>query len=179
MNSSADRSETVPVNRRGFMDNMAHGLSGIALSSLLAGDWLLDRSFAAQTPGGTQSAAGDRSPIRPKIDPSRPFAARDSHFPARAKNVVVIFCSGACSHLDTFDYKPELVARHGQAMPGADGLLTFQGEQGNLTKSPWQFRPRGESGKMVSDLVPELGGLVDDMCFIHSLTSKTNTHGPG
>ena len=48
-----------------------------------------------------------------------------------------------------------------------------------LTKSPWEFKPRGESGKMVSELVPQLGELADDMCFFHSLTGKTNTHGPG
>ncbi len=64
-------------------------------------------------------------------------------------------------------------------MPGAEKLVTFQGEQGALTKSPWEFKPRGESGKMISDLVPQLGELADDMCFIHSMTGKTNTHGPG
>ncbi|MFZ9092704.1 MAG: DUF1501 domain-containing protein, partial [Planctomycetaceae bacterium] len=110
---------------------------------------------------------------------SAPFAARDSHFTAAAEQVLVIFCSGACSHLDTFDYKPELIRRNGQPMPGADGLITFQGEQGNLTRSPWEFRPRGESGKMISDLVPQLGELADDMCFLHSIQGKTNTHGPG
>ena len=63
-------------------------------------------------------------------------------------------------------------------MPGGN-IVTFQGEQGNLTQSPWKFRPRGESGKMISELVDHLGELADDMCFIHSMTSKTNTHGPG
>jgi len=48
-----------------------------------------------------------------------------------------------------------------------------------LTKSPWEFRARGESGKMVSDLLPQLAELSDEMCFLHALTSKTNTHGPG
>jgi hypothetical protein len=81
--------------------------------------------------------------------------------------------------LDTFDYKPELIRRHGQPMPGSDKLITFQGEQGALTKSPWEFRPRGQSGKMISDLVPHLGALADDLCFIHSMQGKTNTHGPG
>jgi hypothetical protein len=97
----------------------------------------------------------------------------------RAKNVLVIFCSGACSHIDTWDYKPELIKRHGEPMPGSDKLITFQGEQGTLVKSPYEFRPRGESGKMTSDLLPQLGALADEMCFLHSLTSKTNTHGPG
>lgn len=151
-------------SRRSLLLNTANGLGGIALASLLHDQQLLADSDSVQRPG---------------IDPTQPFAARQSHFEARAKNVLMIFCSGACSQLDTFDYKPELIRRHGQAMPGAEDLVTFQGEQGNLTKSPWAFRPRGESGKMVSDLVPMLGDLADEMCFIHSLTGKTNTHGPG
>lgn len=152
------------LDRRRFLGHTAQGLSGIALASLLGGEGLL---------------AGDRQPLRPVIDPAQPFAARAPHFKARAKNVLMIFCAGACSQLDTFDYKPELIKRHGEPMPGADGLVTFQGKQGNLTKSPWEFRPRGECGKMISDLVPMLGELADEMCFIHSLTGKTNTHGPG
>ncbi|PHS19029.1 MAG: sulfatase [Blastopirellula sp.] len=160
------------LNRRNFLGDFGLGLSGIALTQLLSNSSLL----AADA--GT-SGDSEKSPIRPTINPASPYAARKSHFPAAAKNVIMIYCSGACSHLDTFDYKPELIKRHGQALPGAEGLKTFQGDQGNLTKSPWTFRPHGESGKMVSDLVPQLGGLADDMCFIHSLTSKTNTHGPG
>jgi hypothetical protein len=152
------------LNRRHFLGNTARGLSGIALSSLLQREQLL---------------AVSSGPIRPDIDPGKPFAARDSHYPARAKKVLMIFCSGACSQIDTFDYKPELIKRHGQAMPGAEKLVTFQGEQGSLTKSPWEFKPRGQSGKMISELVPQLGELADDMCFIHSMTGKTNTHGPG
>ena len=151
------------LNRRQFLSNTGQGLGGIALTSMLA----------------QQGALANENPIRPKIDPTKPFAPRDGHFPAKAKKVLVIFCSGACSQLDTFDYKPELIKRHGQPMPGAEGLKTFQGDQGNLTKSPWKFKPRGQSGKMVSELVPQLGELADEMCFIHSLTGKTNTHGPG
>ncbi len=64
-------------------------------------------------------------------------------------------------------------------MPGSEKLITFQGENGNLARSPWTFRPRGESGKYVSDLLPHLAACADDLCFVHSLTSKTNTHGPG
>jgi len=156
------------LDRRRFLSDAAGGLSGIALASLLGSQGLL--------------AAGDdgaEGPIRPRIDPARPHAARQPHFPPQAKNVLVIFCSGACSHLDTWDYKPELIKRHGQPMPGSEKLVTFQGENGSLTKSPYAFRPRGESGKMTSDLLPRLGELADEMCFVHSMTSKTNTHGPG
>jgi hypothetical protein len=91
----------------------------------------------------------------------------------------MIFCSGACSQLDTFDYKPELIKRDGQPLPGFEKLVTFQGPSGNLTRSPYEFRPRGQCGKYVSDLLPNLAELVDEMCFIHSLTAKSNTHGPG
>ncbi|WP_417733960.1 DUF1501 domain-containing protein [Rosistilla oblonga] len=151
-------------SRRQLLLNAAGGLGGIAVASMLHQQGLL---------------AANNAPLRPQIDPSQPFASRDSHFAPRAKNVLMIFCSGACSQIDTFDYKPELIKRHGQPLPGAENLLTFQGAQGNLTKSPWKFRPRGESGKMVSDLVPMLGELADEICFFHSLTGKTNTHGPG
>ncbi len=152
------------LDRRRFLAHASGGLSGIALASLLAGDRLL---------------ANDAAPIRPAIEPAAPLRARNAHFPAKAKRVLMIFCSGACSHLDTWDYKPELIKRHDTPMPGSDDLVTFQGKSGNLIKSPWEFRPRGESGKYTSDLLPRLGSLADEMCFIHSMTSKINTHGPG
>ena len=63
-------------------------------------------------------------------------------------------------------------------MPGGENLVTFQGANGNLTKSPYAFKPRGQSGKFVSDLLPNLAELADEMCFIHSMTAKANTHGP-
>ncbi len=152
------------LNRRGFLSRTATGLSGIALSHLL---------------GQEQALAGPARPIRPDINPANPNAARRSHHKPRAKNVLMIFCSGAVSQLDTFDYKPELIRLHGQPMPGGEGIITFQGGQGALNQSPWAFRPRGQTGKMISDLVPHLGALADDLCFVHSLTGRTNTHGPG
>ena len=155
------------MNRRAFLSHSATALSGLALVQLLDRDGLL----AAES--------GKRSPIRPKIDPANPNAAREPHFTPRATQVLMIFSAGGCSHLDTFDYKPELIKRHGQPMPGGDKLVTFQGAQGALNKSPWEFRPRGQCGKMISDLVPRLGALADEFCFIHSLQGKTNTHGPG
>ncbi|RPH82873.1 MAG: DUF1501 domain-containing protein [Planctomycetaceae bacterium] len=157
------------TTRRQLLLDASSGMGALALACLLDG-----RAVSAGE-GETDAPLG----ASPVIDPSRPFAARAGHFAPRAKRVLVIFCAGACSQLDTFDYKPELIRRHGQPMPGAEGLVTFQGAQGNLTRSPWEFKPRGESGKMVSELVPMLGELADDLCFIHSLTGKTNTHGPG
>jgi hypothetical protein len=150
------------LDRRGFLGHTGTGLAGIALAALLHEERLL---------------AAD--PIRPVIDPARPYAPRPPHFPPRAKRVLMVFCSGALSHVDTFDWKPELVRRHDTPLPVEGGkLVTFQGEQGNLIKPLWEFRPRGESGTMTSDLLPQLGELADEMCFIHSLTAKSNTHGP-
>jgi len=152
------------LDRRAFLHWGGTGLGGIALAALLDQQRLL--------------AAGP--PIRPEIDPTRPSAPRPPHFAPKAKNVLAIFCSGALSHVDTFDYKPELVRLHDTPMPtpGGGKLITFQGEQGNLIRPQWEFKPRGESGKLTSDLLPRLGELADEMCFIHSMTAKSNTHGP-
>ena len=150
------------LSRRHFLQWAGTGLGGIALTQLLSEQGLL-------------AAEG---PIRPDIDPSKPYAPRAPHHPAKARRVLMVFCSGALSHVDTFDYKPELVKRHDTPMPGSGELVTFQGAQGNLIKPIWDFKPRGQSGKMISDLLPNLAELADDMCFIHSMTAKSNTHGP-
>ncbi len=153
------------LDRRGFLRDAGTGLGGMALASLL---------------GAGLPAA--EPPIRPAIDPARPLAPRAPHFPPRARRVLVIFCSGALSHVDTFDWKPELVRRHDTPLPpsaSGEALVTFQGENGNLIKPQWEFRPRGESGTMTSDLLPRLGAHADRMCFIHSMVAKSNTHGPG
>ncbi len=139
------------LDRRNFLSQAGTGLGGIALASLLAEQKLLGAD---------------------------PLAPRKPHFEPKAKRVLTIFCSGAVSHVDSFDYKPELIKRDGQPLPGGDKLVTFQGEQGNLVKPIWPFKPRGQSGKMVSDLFPKLAELADDLCFIHSMTAKSNTHGP-
>jgi Protein of unknown function (DUF1501) len=158
-------------NRRSFLTENLTRFSGMSLGSVAALDLLMRDRLIAQP--------SDKIPIRPTIDPAFPNKARGSHFEPRAKQVLMIFCAGACSHLDTFDYKPSLIDNHDRPMPGSEKLITFQGGQGTLQKSPWEFRPRGQSGKMISDLVSNLGSMADEMCFIHSLTGKTNTHGPG
>jgi hypothetical protein len=100
------------------------------------------------------------------------------HFPPKAKRVVQIFCMGGVSHLDTFDYKPELVRCDGQAMTGKGQLDTFFGQPGNLMKSPFAFRQHGQSGRWASDLLPHLAECVDDMTFLYSMTSKSSNHTP-
>lgn len=146
------------LDRRNFFTGTAAGLGSIALSGLLSGDNLL------ASPG-------------PKIDPSQPYAPRAGHFPAKAKNVVVIFCAGAVSQLETWDYKPELIKWDDKPLPNGPAV-TFQGPAGNLARPQYRFRQRGQTGKWVSDMIPHLAELTDDLAFVHSLTSKSNTHGP-
>jgi hypothetical protein len=146
------------LDRRGFLSSSATALGSIALTNLLGLDGLL-------------AANG------PIIDPGRPYAPRQPHFPAKAKNVVVIFCAGAVSQLETWDYKPELIKWDDKPLPGGPAV-TFQGPAGNLARPQYAFRPRGQTGKWVSDMIPHLAELTDDLAFVHSLTSKSNTHGP-
>ena len=146
------------LDRRRFLSSSATALGSIALTNLLGLDGLL-------------AANG------PIIDPGRPYAPRQPHFPAKAKNVVVIFCAGAVSQLETWDYKPELIKWDDKPLPGGPAV-TFQGPAGNLARPQYAFRPRGQTGKWVSDMIPHLAELTDDLAFVHSLTSKSNTHGP-
>lgn len=148
------------LDRRRFLAHSATALGGIALTSLLGADGLL--------------AAPDNGV---RIDPARPYAPRRPHVPARAKNVVVIFCAGAVSQLETWDYKPELIEWDNKPLPGGPAV-TFQGPAGNLARPQYAFRRRGRTGKWVSELIPHLAELTDEIAFIHSLTSKSNTHGP-
>ncbi len=146
------------LQRRDMFGQAASGLVGAALASLLKQDQLLASSSV-------------------QFDSSEPHASRQGHHEAKAKNVLVIFCAGACSQLETYDYKPELIKRDGQPFEGGPAV-TFQGPAGNLARPQYKFRPRGKCGKMVSDMIPHLGGIVDDISFVHTLTNKSNTHGP-
>ena len=106
-------------------------------------------------------------------------AASPTHFPAKAKRVIQIFCPGGWSQVDTFDYKPELEKRAGQPFDPGGELQFFASKPGNCLPSQWKFRQHGESGRWMSDLFPRLATCVDDMAFIYSMQSKTALHGPG
>ena len=148
------------LSRRGFLSNSFSGLAGIGLASLLGPEIA---TGAAVKMGAT--SAGPR--------------VASAQFAPRAKRVLQIFCPGGASHIDLWEHKPALEKLHGQPMPGEENLVTFQGKNGNLMKSPWAFAPAGESGKMISTLLPNMAQHVDNIAFIHSMQSKTNTHGPG
>ena len=89
-----------------------------------------------------------------------------------------MFMSGAASQVDTFDYKPELIKRHGQPFDPGGKVELFQSVPGACMKSPWEWKQYGQCGKWVSSLLPHLAGCVDDMAFLHSMVSKSNVHGP-
>jgi hypothetical protein len=144
-------------DRREFLWRFGGGLGGIALTHLLATEGLL-----AETPR-----------FRP-----RPEWNGGLHHLAKAKRVVQLFMSGAASQCDTFDYKPDLIKRHGQKFDPGGKVELFQSDPGPYMKSPWNWQQHGQSGKWVSDLLPHLAECVDDMAFLHSMVSKSNVHGP-
>jgi hypothetical protein len=104
--------------------------------------------------------------------------AEGLHHPAKAKRVVQLFMSGAASQCDTFDYKPELIRRHGQPFDPGGRVELFQSTPGHVMQSPWRWRQHGQSGKWVSDLLPHLAGCVDDIAFLPAMVAKSNVHGP-
>ncbi len=146
---------SIALSRRAFLGNAYSGLAGVGLVHLLHAE-LFAAKTAAWQPGRGQT-----------------------HFPAKARRVLQIFCPGAASHMDLWEHKPELEKWHGKPLPGEENILSFQGRNGNLMQSPWPFVPAGQSGKLISSMLPHMAQHVDDIAFIHSMTSKTNTHGPG
>ena len=141
--------------RRAFLGHAYTALAGVGLTHLLSGEL----------------AADDVSAWRPGRD--------QTHHPARAKRVLQIFCPGAASHMDLWEHKPSLEKYHGQPLPGEENFVSFQGKNGNLMKSPWPFVPAGESGKMISSMLPHMSRHADDIAFLHALHNRSNTHGPG
>lgn len=109
---------------------------------------------------------------------SDPLAPHPSHLPARAKNVIFLFMSGGVSHVDSFDHKPKLFADHGKEVkldhpetrnrPGYEKLF--------LKRPQWEFKPRGKSGTLVSDLFPYMAECVDDLAIIRSMHADHSNH---
>ena len=145
-----------PRSRREFLWDLGGGLGGIALASLLGEGGLLADTVA-----------------KPSADLNGGL-----HHKAKARRVIQLFMSGAASQCDTFDYKPELIKRHGQPFDPGEKVELFQSSPGACLASPWAWKQYGQSGKWMSDLVPHLAECVDDIAFVHSMVSKSNVHGP-
>ena len=139
-------------NRREFLSQSAHGFGSLALAAMLLDD---DRLANAAATGGVLKAL---------------------HFPAKAQRVVQLFMSGAASPLDLWDYKSALDKHHGEPSDFGEHVEAFQNGLGPWMKSPFAFKPYGQSGKMLSDVVAPLGEVADEMAFIHNVVGKTGVH---
>ncbi len=98
------------------------------------------------------------------------------HFAPRAKRVIFLYLNGGLSHVDTFDPKPALARFDGQPMPGPK--VKTDRASGGLMKSPFEFRPYGESGVEVSDIFPRVGSCIDDILVVRSMRSESVNHLP-
>jgi hypothetical protein len=105
-----------------------------------------------------------------------PLDERLPHHPAKAKAVIHLFMNGGPSHVDTFDYKPALEKYHGKRPSAVD--VTTERPTGGLMKSPWNFRPGGQCGTMVSDLYPHVRELMDEICVVNSMHTNIPNHAP-
>lgn len=97
-------------------------------------------------------------------------------YPAKAKRVVQLFMAGAASHLDLFDHKPELIKHAGEPSDFGEPVEAFQNGLGPWLAPIWPFKPYGQSGKLLSDVVAPLGEVVDQMAFIHNMVSPSGVH---
>ena len=158
--------ETVQTSRREFLWRFGGGLGGVALAHLLGRHGLLaDEGVSRQA-----TSAGIRGVLR-----------GGPHHPARAKRVIQLFMNGGASQMDLFDYKPELMKRHGQKFDpgGGERVEAATSEPGTVLKPGFEFKQHGQCGRWVSSLLPHLAACVDDMAFLMAMVSRTNVHGPG
>jgi hypothetical protein len=101
------------------------------------------------------------------------------HHPAKIKRAIQITLVGGLSHLDSFDYKPELNKRHGQTLKMDSLPDIFFGQVGLLRKADFAFKQRGKSGLWISDLFPHIAEQADDLCVLRSMSADTANHTPG
>lgn len=129
------------------------------------------REFLGQTGGGLGSLA-----LAWLLGGEDARAQSRLHHQPRAKRVVQFFMAGAASHLDLFDYKPELVKRHGQPSDFGEPVEAFQDGLGPWLKPIWDFKAYGQSGKLLGEPVAALGSVVDELAFVHNMVSKSGVH---
>jgi Protein of unknown function (DUF1501) len=143
------------MDRRDFFSWVRNGLAGAAAASLMLRD------------GGLRAGqSGEANPTCP-------------HFTPKATRAIHICLCGAMSHVDSFDYKPGLIAAHGQSLQSSTRPDVFFGQVGRLRRPDWAFRQRGESGLWVSELFPHLGEVADELTMIRSMVADTSNHTPG
>ena len=147
------------IDRRDFFSWSLRGLGATALLDLLCRD-------------GTLKAGED---IGTKRDAA---AIRQTHFAPKARRAIQITVVGGMSHLDSFDYKPELARFHGKTLKTDSPPDIFFGQVGLIRKNDWDFHPRGQSGLQVSELFPHLAQVADELTVIRSMTADSANHTP-
>lgn len=156
--------ENGTLSRRSFFHRMSGGIYGAALTCLLGQDRRsTSRLLAADglEPGPTD--------LKPRIP----------HFAPRATSVIHLFMNGGPSQMDLFDPKPELDKHHGQSyFDKIAGEVEFIKDAGALMRSPFRFARHGQCGAWVSEVMPHLAGMVDDLAFIRSMFTTNLTHEP-
>ncbi len=138
------------MNRRDFFHFGIHGLGATALLSLLKSDGMI----RAEAQGSHR------------------------HHTPRARRAIHICLVGGMSHIDSFDYKPELQRRHGTSLETKEKPDIFFGQVGRLRRNDWEFRKRGQSGLWISDLFPHLATLSDELTVIRSMVTESANHTP-
>ncbi len=144
------------INRRVFLQQGGLGLGAAVLS------WLLAQEQAQAAPGN-------------------PLAARAPHFAPKVRSIIYCHMVGAPSHLDLFQHKPALTKWDGKPCPEEfikGKKFAFLRGRPRLAASPFRFRRYGESGLMLSELLPHLGQVADELCLIHSVRTEQINHGP-
>lgn len=146
------------VTRRWFLEQCGVGLGGIALGHLLA------------STGRAEPAA------------TNPLAPRSPHFAPKAKNVIFLFMAGAPSHLELFDYKPQLAKFNGTLPPPellSGYRAAFINPNSKLLGPKFQFARHGACGAEISELLPHLAGVVDEVAIVKSMVTDAFNHAPG
>jgi hypothetical protein len=149
--------------RREFLWETGCGFGGAALTALLSADGFFS---------GSRANAADMNSAY-----HNPLAAKSGHFAAKAKSVIFLFMYGGPSHIDTFDYKPQMVGMDGKTIAVKTHGRGGHKNEGRIVEPRWKFQQYGECGKWVSSLFPHIGECVDDIAFLHSMTAESPIHG--
>lgn len=147
--------------RREFLWEAGAGFTGTALTALLSQDGFFEQSASAAE----------------NLSLANPLAPKPPHFEPKATACIFLYMYGGPSHIDTFDYKPEMIGRDNQTVAVKTFGRAGHKNQGRIVEPRWKFRQYGECGKWVSDLFPHLAQRVDDIAFIHSMTADSPIHG--
>jgi Protein of unknown function (DUF1501) len=153
------------LTRRWFFEQCGVGLGSIALGSLLQG------AAHAAAPDAASLAAAADSPLAPK----------KPHYAAKAKSVIFMFQAGAPSHLELFDYKPQLTKFNGTLPPAEllkDYRAAFISPSATLLGPKFKFAKHGSCGAEVSELVPRFAEIVDDVAIVKSMVTDAFNHAP-